>query len=88
MDFDIVIVRVHDGYRVAHGHLHLASALNTANEAVAYVPGEGNVKVVKTRRGFLVGKDSQCYEFSSIERKQALSATQLHYLGLVATTHH
>jgi len=59
MDFDIVIVRVHDGYRVAHGHLHLASALNISNEAVAFVPGEGNVKVVKSRRGFLVGKDNK-----------------------------
>lgn len=59
MSPDILIVRDGDGYRVLHGHLHLASELSMFNEVVVDARGEGKVHVVKTRSGFLVGKDGQ-----------------------------
>ena len=59
MNPDILIVRDGDGYRVLHGHLHLASALSNSSEVVVDARDEGKVKVVKTRTGFLVGQDGQ-----------------------------
>lgn len=59
MNPDILIVRDGDGYRVLHGHLHLASALSHSSEVVVDARDEGKVKVVKTRTGFLAGQDDQ-----------------------------
>lgn len=59
MSPDILIIRDGDGYRVLHGHLHLASALSMSNEVSVDAKGEGQVKVVKTRNGYLAGKDGQ-----------------------------
>jgi len=56
---DILIVRDGEGYRVLHGHLHLASELSKSGEVVVDARDEGKVKVVKTRNGFLVGQDGQ-----------------------------
>jgi hypothetical protein len=55
MSPEILIVREHDGYRVLHGHLHLASMLNVANEAIVVASGEGKVTAVKTHDGILIG---------------------------------
>jgi hypothetical protein len=56
---DILIVRDGDGYRVLHGHLHLASALSKSSEVVVDARDEGKVKVVRTRNGYVVGQDGQ-----------------------------
>lgn len=57
---DILIVREGDGYRLVHGHLRLASVLGMRDEVAVTVPGEGEVRILKTRTGYVVGKDAQC----------------------------
>lgn len=59
MNPEILLVRNSDGYRVLHGHLHLASVLDMSNEAIVDVSGEGKVRVVKTPDGILIGEDNQ-----------------------------
>jgi hypothetical protein len=59
MSPDILIVRDGDGYRLLHGHLHLASTLSMFNEVSLDVKGEGKVKIIKTRNGYFVGDSGQ-----------------------------
>jgi hypothetical protein len=59
MSPEILLVRDGDGYRVLHGHLHLASVLNMSNEAIVDASGEGKVKVIKTSGGILIGEENQ-----------------------------
>ena len=59
MSPEILIARYGDGYRVLHGHLHLASLLNVSNEAMVDASGEGKVRVVKTRDGILIGEKNK-----------------------------
>lgn len=59
MSPDILIVRGGDGYRLLHGHLRLANVLGAADEVSVEVPDEGTVSIVKTRTGYVVGKDKQ-----------------------------
>ena len=59
MSPDILIVRDGDCYRVLHGHLHLVSELIMFNEVSVIAKGEGDVKVVKTHNGYLVGSEGQ-----------------------------
>ncbi len=59
MNPDIVIVRDGDGYRLLHGHLRLANVLRAADEIAVEVHGEGEIKVMKTRTGYFIGKDGQ-----------------------------
>jgi hypothetical protein len=59
MSPDILIVRDGDGYRLLHGHLHLASILSMAGEVSVDVKGDGKVSIVKTRTGLQVTRDSQ-----------------------------
>jgi hypothetical protein len=59
MSPEILVVRNGDGYRVLHGHLHLASVLNASNEFIVDASGEGKVKVVKTPGGILIGEENQ-----------------------------
>jgi len=58
MSPDILIVRDPDGYRILHGHLHLANALNTSNEIFVEVKDHGQVKVVKTPTGLIVAHEN------------------------------
>ena len=60
MSPEILLVRNSDGYRILHGHLHLANLLNMSNEAIVDASGEGKVKVIKTPRGILIGEANQC----------------------------
>jgi hypothetical protein len=55
---DILIVRVNEGYRVLHGHLHLLNSLNLSNEVLIEVKDLGQVKVTKTREGIFVEQES------------------------------
>ncbi|MDB5841800.1 MAG: hypothetical protein JWQ23_3752 [Herminiimonas sp.] len=59
MSPDIVIIRESDGFRLLHGHLHLAIALDMHDEVKIDVKGEGEIQVLKTRQGFFVSKDNQ-----------------------------
>lgn len=59
MSPDILIIRDGDGYRILHGHLHLATQLSMSGEVFVDVKDEGKVSIVKTRNGFLVGQDNQ-----------------------------
>ena len=59
MSPDILIIRDGDGYRVLHGHLHLATQLSMSSEVFVDVKDEGKVRIVKTRNGFVAGQDSQ-----------------------------
>ena len=57
---DILIVRDGDAYRLLHGHLRLANVMRLANAIEVDVRGEGRVHIMKTRDGYIVGKDGQC----------------------------
>jgi hypothetical protein len=59
MSPDIVLVREGDGYRILHGHLHLASQLSLRNEISVDVQNEGTVRIVRTRNGYFAAKDGQ-----------------------------
>jgi len=52
---EILLVRQSDGYRVLHGHLHLASVMSTSGEALVEASGEGKVRVTKTSDGIVIG---------------------------------
>lgn len=54
MSPEILIVRERDGYRVLHGHLHLASLLNLADEVIVVASGEGKIAAVKTPDGIII----------------------------------
>lgn len=54
MSPDILIVREGDAYRLLHGHLRLAGVLLRSAEADIEVRGEGVVKILKTRSGYVV----------------------------------
>ena len=54
MQPDILIVRVCEGYRVLHGHLHLINAFNMADEVVVEAKDQGKLTVMKTRDGLVV----------------------------------
>lgn len=51
---DIVIVRDGDGYRLLHGQLRLANVLREAGNALVHVPGEGDLRVLRERSGYIV----------------------------------
>lgn len=59
MSPDILIVREGDGYRLLHGHLRLANVLLLSDEVAVEVKGEGMVKILKTRNGYVVGSKGQ-----------------------------
>lgn len=57
MNPDILIIRDACGYRLLHGHLRLANELRISEEIAVEVAGEGKVRILKTRGGYLVSKD-------------------------------
>ncbi len=59
MNPDILIIRDGNGYRVLHGHLRLASELSLRQEIVVDVPGEGRIRVMRTRQGDFAAAGSQ-----------------------------
>ena len=59
MSPDILIIRHNDGYRILHGHLHLASVLNMLDEILVEAKDEGKVKIVKTPTGLIVRHGNQ-----------------------------
>jgi hypothetical protein len=59
MNTEILIIRDRDCYRVLHGHLHLASMLSIKDQVEVDVVDEGKRVVVKTRKGYAIGADSQ-----------------------------
>jgi len=59
MSHDIVIVREDDGYRLLHGHLRLANELGQRDEVDVDVPGEGKIRIVRARSGYLVHCDGK-----------------------------
>jgi hypothetical protein len=59
VNYDIVIVKSDDGYRLLHGHLRLASVLSETDAVTVEVKGEGPVRVVKTRSGYLIGTEGK-----------------------------
>jgi len=56
---DILIVRDGDAYRLLHGHLRLANVMRQVDAIEIDVRGEGRVRILKTRGGYMVGKDGQ-----------------------------
>lgn len=56
---DILIVRDGDTYRLLHGHLRLANVMRLASVIEIDVRGEGWVRIMKTRDGYVVGKDGE-----------------------------
>jgi len=56
---DILLVRNDNGYRILHGHLHLASIMMASEEVVVDVSGEGKVKIVKTSHGPLIENEHE-----------------------------
>jgi hypothetical protein len=54
MNPDILIVRVSDGYRLLHGHLHLINALSMSSEISIDIQGQGKVTVTRTQDGLVV----------------------------------
>lgn len=66
MSPDILILHDGDGYRILHGHLHLASMLELSGEVLVDVSGEGKVKVLKTLDGLRVAQfDGSVHPLSS-----------------------
>jgi hypothetical protein len=66
MDPDILIVRNADGYRLVHGHLHLANLLDKHTKVVIDVKGEGSVTVARTREGVLVNNGIERFQLRQI----------------------
>lgn len=60
MSPDILIIRDGNGYRVLHGHLHLASELSQRREVFVDARDEGRVKVVRTSGGYFAATKGEC----------------------------
>jgi len=58
MENEILIVRQDEGYRVLHGHLQLAAFLSQVEELFVDVMGEGQAKVFRSGKQFLVLHDN------------------------------
>ena len=58
---DIVIARDNDGYRLLHGHLHLANALHNCDEILVDAKSEGKIKIMKTAKGLMAHHDNQFF---------------------------
>jgi hypothetical protein len=56
MSNDILIVREGEGYRLLHGYLRLTNTLTLSDEVAVNVKGEGEVRIVRTRDGYFVGR--------------------------------
>jgi hypothetical protein len=54
MSPDILIVRDNHGYRILHGHLHLANAMSSMKEVLVEIKDIGPVKVIKTASGYVI----------------------------------
>lgn len=54
MSPDILIIYDHVGYRLLHGHLHLAVLLNEAEKAAVEVKDHGTVFISRSRSGLVV----------------------------------
>lgn len=54
---DILIIHDNTGYRLLHGHLHLAMALSSSGQAAVEVQDVGTVLVSRTRHGLVIEID-------------------------------
>ncbi|HEX7648948.1 MAG TPA: hypothetical protein VF450_16220 [Noviherbaspirillum sp.] len=59
MSPDILIIREGNGYRVLHGHLHLASQLSLHKEIEVDVKNEGRIKIMRTSSGVMAGREGR-----------------------------
>jgi hypothetical protein len=59
MNYDIVVVRDGDAYRLLHGHLRLATLIAQSGEAIVDVQGEGTVRIARAHNEYFVGRDGQ-----------------------------
>ncbi len=55
---DIVIVRDGDQLRLLFGHLRLSNLMNSGDALFVDVPGEGSLRIQRTRKGFFAMKDN------------------------------
>jgi hypothetical protein len=58
---DILIIRETAGYRLLHGHLHLANALRKNRAIVVDTKEDGIVTILKTAAGLIVSQGDQCW---------------------------
>lgn len=58
---DIVIIRDTSGYRLLHGHLHLANALSNRTEVLVDSKEAGQIKIMKTATGLMAHQDNQFF---------------------------
>lgn len=54
MSPDILIIYDNVGYRLLHGHLHLAMLLGDSDKATVEVQDHGTVLISRSRRGLVV----------------------------------
>lgn len=54
---DIVMVRDGEHIRLLFGHLRLSNLMNSTQELFVDVPGEGSMRIQRTRQGFFALKD-------------------------------
>jgi hypothetical protein len=54
MNPDIWVVRDGDGYRLLHGHLHLAVEMAKKNIVYVDIRNEGQARIIKTSLGYAV----------------------------------
>jgi len=54
MSPDILIIYDNEGYRLLHGHLHLAVLLGDSDKAAVEVKGHGTVLISRKRSGLVV----------------------------------
>ena len=54
MSPDILIIYDNEGYRLLHGHLHLAVLLGDSDKAAVEVKGHGTVLISRRRSGLVV----------------------------------
>jgi hypothetical protein len=55
---DILIAQESNGYRILHGHLRLANALNTCNEILVETNNLEKIKIIKTAAGLIAGQNN------------------------------
>lgn len=60
MNPDIWVVRDGDGYRLLHGHLHLAVEMAKKNVVYVDIRNEGQVRIIKTAHGYAVEHGCDC----------------------------
>jgi hypothetical protein len=61
MSWDIDVICDDGVYRLLHGHLHLAMAINLQREVTVNARGDGRIKILRCKQGYVATKENRSF---------------------------